>query len=490
MTDTVNSGPSLRSRLFLALLCLAAVSTFVARTCAQSSKNKSLRVGIVGDQYGSTGDPDPAQVLANGLAVLKQKNVRMILHAGDLIEGIGQTPTEYGARFTRMTAILDQVQIPWFLTPGDHDVNPKEFTPNSSDRSIEKLFFLNYSPRRPELNAGLYYSFDVERYHFIALNSLEHLRTDIRWGDAFLARLSEEQLAWLQQDLAKHRSSAGIVIFTHQPLWYNVAAWQPVHRLLRQYPVRAVVAGHMHYSQDEGQLDGIRYLIVGATGGTVKRGSPESGNAQVVTVMTLDGRRVDLELLPVGSDSPRSFANRMDMDRIQALDSALDDLSAWQWDPGNAMCLRNGLLVMKDDNSPAAIRLRAIGNPIDIPVRIEIRVDANGLPPTLGKFAVGICQQVPGEGCAIAPATKVTISNISTVEFRWPSSTETSNIQQVPPLPPLWEAILPTAGVTVAPGTTLHIRLKYSFSVDTGAKYVEQDVPMVVNSCGETPPAK
>lgn len=461
---------------------------FVPVVFAQSSQSKVLRVGIVGDQFGSTGTPDPYQVLAQGLSLLKQKNVSMLLHVGDLIEGTGQPSPEYNARFSRAATVLDQIKIPWYLTPGDHDVNPADFTSNSGDHSVEKQFFENYSVRRPGLNPGLYYSFDVNNYHFIALNSLEHLRTDIRWGDAFLAALSADQFAWLQKDLATHRSSAGIVVFMHQPLWYNVAAWQPVHRLLRQYPVRAVIAGHMHYSQDEGSVDGIRYFIVGATGASVKQASPDAGNAQVVTVMTLHGKDLDLELLPVGSDSPRTFPSRLDMDRIQALDQALDDLSGWQWEPANALCLRNGAVVMTVDGSPAVIRLRAIGNPIDIPVRFELHVEAIGLPPTQGTFATGICQQSPGDACVIAPGATTTISNTSTVEFRWPNSTETPVDQKVPALPPLWQAPLPTTGLTITPGTALHIHAKYSFPADGASKYVERDIQTTVNSCTDTHP--
>jgi hypothetical protein len=141
-------------RVFLIWLSLAGALLSACQTCAQSTKSKSLGVGIVGDQYGSTGDRDPAEVLANGLAKLKQKQVRMILHVGDLIEGIGQPPAECGSRFSRMAGILDQAQIPWFLTPGDHDVNPKEFSANSSDRSIEKLFFLKLDSRRTRTNDG------------------------------------------------------------------------------------------------------------------------------------------------------------------------------------------------------------------------------------------------------------------------------------------------------------------------------------------------
>jgi hypothetical protein len=477
--------PGSRLRFAFFLTTIASLSFFAASTMGQSS-DAALRIGIVGDQYGNAGDPaDPAQILKDGLALLKKQNVQVVLHVGDLIEGIGQPADEYAARFARMTAILDQAAIPWYLVPGDHDVNPKEFTPNSSDRSIEKLFFANYHTKRPELLPGLYYSFDVGDYHFIALNSLEHLRTDIRWGDAFLARLSDEQFAWLKQDLEKHRSSRGIVVFTHQPLWYNVAGWQPVHQLLRQYPVRIVIAGHLHYSQDEGEFDGIRYVVVGAAGGAVKDGSPDTGDAQVVTVLSLQGKKLDLKLLPIGSDSPKSFASRQDMDRIQALDQALDDLADWQYEPGDALCVKNGVVVLKQDGSAGAVRLRAIGNPIDVPIRFSARVEAEGLPPTQGKFSAGICRELVGQDCVIDPGATATISNISTVEFRWPSMTEVPSDQKVPALPPLWELIFPATGFAPAEGTTLRVRLRYSFPVESGAKYLERELPMTLKRCTE-----
>ena len=74
----------------------------------------------------------------------------------------------------------------------------------------------------------------------------------MRWGDVFRAEVSDDQLHWLEEDLTKHSSSKGTIVFTHQPLWYDAAAWQRVHRVLRDHHVLAVVAGHFHYSQDEG----------------------------------------------------------------------------------------------------------------------------------------------------------------------------------------------------------------------------------------------
>ena len=65
-------------------------------------------------------------------------------------------------------------------------------------------------------------------------------------------------------------------MFLHQPLWSHWSNWQPVHELLREYRVDAVVAAHVHTDRDDGVLDGIRYLVLGAAGGTVQHAHPDA----------------------------------------------------------------------------------------------------------------------------------------------------------------------------------------------------------------------
>ena len=203
----------------------------------------------------------------------------------------------------------------------------------------------------------------------------------------------------------------------------------------------------------------------------------------MVSTLVLRGKKIDLKLLPIGSDSPKNFATRQDMDRIQALDQALDDLADWQYEPGDALCLNNGVVTSKQDGSPGAIRLRAIGNPIDIPVRFSASVEADGLPPTPGKFARGFCRELVRQDCVVDPGVTTKIANISAVEFRWPSMTEVPADQVVPPLSPLWEWLIPPKGFNPPEGTELRVRVRYSFPPDSGAKYVEQELSMVLNGC-------
>jgi hypothetical protein len=474
-------GPRSASASFLVLFLT--VSFCFSQGADKTVAEGGVHIGIVGDQYGVTDGTDPYPDLERGLALLKRQHVDVVLHVGDLIEGTGQDPVQYRTRFNHAAEILDRAQIPWYLTPGDHDVNPKSLAANSDDRSIEKLFYENYHPRRPELGPKLFYSFDVGRYHFVALNSLEHLRTDIRWGDVFLAKMTDDQFAWLKKDLADHRSAAGIVIFMHQPLWYNVGAWAPVHRLLREYPVRAVIAGHLHCSEDDGELDGIRYLVVGATGGMLKPSSPEVGGVPVVGNIVIGRTSFTAQILPVDGQAPATFATRRDTDRILALDYAMDAVGDWPWEAVNAVCLINGTLIMPARNNlPAVVQLRAIGNPIDVPTTLALTVEI-GSASRQGTFAANICSNLSGQQCVIAPGTNIDMSNVSTVQFRWPELTETSLTQQVAPLGSAWEAAIGDMGTGIAAGSTLHLRLKYSFQGDGGLKYLERDVQSVIKAC-------
>src|SRR6202035_4166008 len=89
---------------------------------------------------------------------------------GDLVES-SRSPAQVAALFNQATGILDQLPVPWFLTAGDHDVNPPAFQQDSPDRSREQLFQQLYGARVPAFAVHPYYSFDLNGYHFISLYS-------------------------------------------------------------------------------------------------------------------------------------------------------------------------------------------------------------------------------------------------------------------------------------------------------------------------------
>jgi len=335
---TVCSRGRIRSALFCHFVLAAILAGYPTTLRAQTE----VKIGIIGDQTAVNTTLDASyQVLSQGAKALAAEHVDAIINVGDLVESTG-APDQVRVEFSQATGILDGTGKPWHLTPGDHDVDPPNFVPNSGDDSRKRLYYDLYHTREPKLTPGLWHSFDDSGYHFVSLNSQERLDVDPRWGDVFLTQISREQTDWLKQDLDAHRNAKGIIVFLHQPLWYNWAWWAPVHALLRSYPVRAVIAGHFHYDQDEGEIDHIRYWVIGATGGLLKPADRDSGGVNEVGILSLRGNSVEMRLIALDGGGPLPFTSRIDMDRVQALSVILGNL--YYFSGKNQICVSGGTI--------------------------------------------------------------------------------------------------------------------------------------------------
>jgi DNA repair exonuclease SbcCD nuclease subunit len=174
--------------------------------------SSSVRIGIIGDQTWAPDLDKSYDTLRKGVEVLNARGVDLVLHVGDLVES-GQSPEQITARFGKGKAILNGLHSPWFMTAGDHDVNPLDWTANSGDRTREALFRSLYGAINPKAKDRLYYSFDAKGYHFVVLYSMEALRTDPRWGNVFYSGISDKQFAWLSANLKRHaKRSKGVVV--------------------------------------------------------------------------------------------------------------------------------------------------------------------------------------------------------------------------------------------------------------------------------------
>ena len=467
----------------LAVLSLAGPVPALGKAPAKTSIT-SIVIGIVGDQTLSSDLGRAYGVLEQGVGVLARHRPDVVLHTGDLVESTGSAE-EVRAQFQKAAALLDRLPVRWHLTAGDHDVNPPGWQAASGDRSREALFQELYGAREPAFREHPWYSFDVNGFHFVALYSHQVLRVDPRWGDIFLARIQDDQLAWLERDLAAHRRTRAVVVFLHQPLWYHWSGWKRVHDLLRRYPVAAVVAGHFHYDQDEGEIDGIRYLVVGTTGGDTKNGSRDAGEAHHVTLLRVAGpRRVEVELLSVSGGGPLGLTPREDMDRVQALDSQLDNLYGFA--DRNPVFLKDGRLVGDcQGGAPARIRIDSIGNPIDLPVELTVGFhgETAGVALDAPAFGAGLCQTDPNV-CVLAPAARTSYSNYSSVQIQ-------SGCPAGSPVPatetgctPVWEAGLKlSGGPAPAAGTVLAFDVRTSFTGASGKLFVEKTVQTTVKAC-------
>jgi 3',5'-cyclic AMP phosphodiesterase CpdA len=162
---------------------------------------------------------------------------------------------------------------------GNHDI----WGWSVADKTLEKDALYGKALALDQLGLKLpYYSFDVAKWHFIVLDSM------VRKEPKYAAMLDRPQVEWLKSDLAAVAKDRRICVISHIPLlaacvfyWggNRPAAdhWEVSERLLhrdsfeltellRQYPVRLLISGHIHL-YDQIVYNGLTFVCDGAVSG-------------------------------------------------------------------------------------------------------------------------------------------------------------------------------------------------------------------------------
>src|SRR5262249_36500313 len=153
-----------------------------------------------------------------------------VLHTGD------QTHGQKAGAFDTVAQILKGLKTERvFYVPGEHDV--------FLDGGAEYL---------SRYGAGTvggrgWQSFDYKGTHFVGLVNV------LKYKGEGVGALGEEQIEWLERDLAPLGSSTSVVVFTHVPLWAVYPQWgwttedaERALAYLRRFGSVTVLNGHIH----------------------------------------------------------------------------------------------------------------------------------------------------------------------------------------------------------------------------------------------------
>jgi hypothetical protein len=290
------------------------ITEFIGRTFAErASTSGAFRFGVLADLHiwGTN------QLWADGevrecLERCRDAGVAFVFVVGDLGTTETEVPREGGrARlpdvFNECVAAVEGCP-PVFFSMGNHE-------PDGEGKSswLRAL----YPGAFPDLEGSanerfFYYSFDFGGCHFVALDSHGTVPgappMGIGDGPTHFARLPEEELAWLRQDLERHRGKLTFV-FMHEPVvqithnrpWLLLQNRGRLIGELRRSPdVQWVFQGHIHHlSQVCGY--GLNLCHVGR---------------RVPQLVEVDGATAELfDLSPGGVTTPVQFAGVKDHER-------------------------------------------------------------------------------------------------------------------------------------------------------------------------------
>lgn len=159
--------------------------------------------------------------------------------------------------FRTAKKILDGLHIPWYISPGNHDMKWSE----SGGTSFSKIF------------GSERFIVDMQEYTIIGL----HQGPRMRMGDAYW---TSDDVFWLDSllnDFSKRQRK--VIIATHYPADSGIANWYEVSSLARKYNVLAFLNGHWHQNRYE-LFDGIPSVIARSN----LRGKESSGAYNIVEI--------------------------------------------------------------------------------------------------------------------------------------------------------------------------------------------------------------
>jgi len=208
----------------------------------------------------------------------------LILFGGDNIhDALKSTKESTSAQWALWREVFSQeVKIPFRHCLGNHDVFGWGISGNPS-LQVDPDFGKAMAMRHLGFQERCYESFDFAGWHFVVLDSTHP--DDSNNGHGYLARLDEEQFAWLVRDLAATPRTTPVCVISHIPIlsvaayfdgyceksgnWVVPSAWMHIDArrikdlFLQHSNVKVCLSGHLHLVDDQTYL-GVRYLCNGA----------------------------------------------------------------------------------------------------------------------------------------------------------------------------------------------------------------------------------
>ena len=180
-------------------------------------------------------NPNPAATLTEAIAKIKAMPVQpaFLVHTGDI------SHLSKEEEWDTATEIIKGAGKQVYYIPGEHDV---------ADADNGKAYLARYG--KGTQGRG-WYSFDAGGVHFVALTNVFNFNPGFK--SAGLAQIGDEQLEWMEKDLAHRSASTPIVVLAHLPLWTIYADWgwgtadaPRALGYLKRFGSVTVLNGHIH----------------------------------------------------------------------------------------------------------------------------------------------------------------------------------------------------------------------------------------------------
>lgn len=220
--------------------------------------NDQFQFAIVSDRTGG----HRAKIFSQAVQRLNLMQPEFVISVGDLVEGYTTKQEQIDAEWKELNGFVNQLQMPFFYLPGNHDLTNKTLNENWKNRF-----------------GRTYFHFVYKNVLFLCINS----------EDGKASTIGEDQLTYFKKVLEDNKDVRWTLGFLHKPLWaasnVDTNGWGEFEKLLAGRK-HNVFCGHVHRYQ-EFERNGTKYYQLATTGGGSRIRGPEYGEFDQIVWMTM-----------------------------------------------------------------------------------------------------------------------------------------------------------------------------------------------------------
>lgn len=253
---------------------------------------------IIGDRTGGANQQGTFNLAMNQLNLLQPE---FVINVGDLIEGYSDKKTELNAEWDQTDAMLNKLDMPFFRTPGNHDIANRVAQQVWKDRYgatyyhfiYKNVMFVVLDTEDPPREAPPGMKEKIVLYNRLQTEDpakAQAMLDDFMSDDSVVAGLakpvefSADQMAFLKKVLAENRGVRWTMLFMHEPAWEkSTGNFKEIAKLLKGRK-HTIFAGHLHY-YDYDEIDGVEHITMGPAGASFHHEGP--GNVDHISWVTM-----------------------------------------------------------------------------------------------------------------------------------------------------------------------------------------------------------
>ena len=275
-------------------------------TSAEFQNNpQEFQFVVIGDRTGGANQEKTFLLAIDQLNLLQPE---FVINVGDMIEGYSDEKSELNAEWDEVDGSLNTLKMPFFRTPGNHDIANDVAQQVWRDRYGATRYYFVYNDtlfvvldsEDPPREAPEGIKDKLELYNRLQTEDpakAQAMLAEFMADESVVAGLAkeiefnEEQVAWLKDTLAKNADARWTFLFLHEPAWENSSdSFKAIQGMLKDRK-HTFLAGHLHY-YDYDLIDGYEHITMGPAGASFHHEGPGNVDHIMWVTMTEEGPEI------------------------------------------------------------------------------------------------------------------------------------------------------------------------------------------------------